>query len=250
MRTFNRIIPIAFYLLLGIALGWFIKGDQIEKIFTIYLPAMATLMAAYFGARYAFDLHSEKEKESLKQKNFTNGNLTIFNILRMINNLTNYQQQIINPIRGEKKNFVEMSPTLPSEKDKIELNIDQLSFLMETNDPNILGEISVAESKYQRAIDAIRERSRVHLAEAQPSLEEAGILEGGNYTFEQIEKALGNRLYTTLQQSTKQIIEHVDSTIINLYEIGNKLSQILEAIYPKEKIIRIAQPNQLDAEKP
>jgi len=35
---------------------------NLKALFTIYLPALTTLMAAYFGAKYAFDLQNEKEK--------------------------------------------------------------------------------------------------------------------------------------------------------------------------------------------
>ncbi len=239
----NKIISIGFVLLLGIALGWYIKGKHLETLFTVYLPAMATLMAAYFGAKYAFDLQAEKEKEIIKQRNVVNANLTIFNILRMINNLLNYQQQIINPVRDKPTSFLEMSPTLPSEKDKISLNIEMLSFLLSTNNPNILGELSIEDSRYQRAVDAIKERSRIHFSEAQPLLEKAGIIQGGDYLFKDIEKASGNRLYTTLQQSTKQIIEHVDGAIDSLRKVGNELRKAIEDLYPEEKIHSIDVPD-------
>ena len=242
MKHINKAISIAFILLIGIALGWFIKGENLGAVFKVYLPAMATLMAAYFGAKYAFDLQTEKEKATIKQSNIVNGNLAIFNILRMINNLLDYQKQIIDPVRNKPTSFLEMSPTLPSEVDNVSLNIEKLSFLLATDDPNILGELSIEESRYQRAMDAIKERSRIHRNEAQPLLDRAGIIHGGNYTFEEIKSALGNRLYTTLQQSTKQIVEHVDATIDSLREIGNKLHKALKGLYPNEEVTRIADP--------
>jgi hypothetical protein len=250
MKNINKIIYVVFVLLIGIVIEWHVKGEHMETIFTTYLPALATLMAAYFGAKYAFDLQSNKEKETLKQRNIINGNLAIFNILRMINNLLNYQRQIIDPVRDKPTAFLEMSPTLPSEKDVISLNIESLSFLLEIVEPNILGELTIQESRYQRAIDAIQERTRVHRDEAQPILEMAGISTGTIHSFEEIETALGERLHTTLQQSTKQIIEHVDDTIISLQEVGNKLSQILQELYPKEKIIKISVPEQQGTGKP
>jgi hypothetical protein len=243
MKYVNKGILTSLIFVSGVGTGWVINGDQLGIVFTAYLPALATLLAAYFGAKYAFDLQTAKEKAVIKQRNVVNGNLAVFNILRMINNLLNYQRQIIDPIRNKPSAFLEMSPTLPSEKDVISVNIESLSFLFIVTEPNMLGELSVVDSKYQRALEAIIERTRIHRDEVQPALEEAGIVEGGDYSLRQIELALGNRLFTTLQQSTKQIIEHVDNTIIGLQEIGTKLSGALIKTYPNDKILRISVPH-------
>jgi hypothetical protein len=250
MKYVHKTIVASLVFIFGIGTGWVIKGDQLGIVFTPYLPALATLLAAYFGAKYAFDLQSAKDREITKQRNIGNGNVAIFNILRMINNLLNYQRQIIDPVRDKQSAFLEMSPTLPSEKDALSINVESLSFLFVVTEPNILGELSVGESKYQRTLEAIVERSRIHREEVQPTLEEAGIVQGGDYTFKQIELALGNRLFTTLQESTNQIIEHVDGTILSLQGVATKLSEALLRIYPNETIIRISiQPSPGSEEK-
>ena len=247
MKAINKTISIAFVFLLGITIGWFLKGGHLKALFTIYLPALATLMAAYFGAKYAFDLQNEKEKEEIKKKNIVNGNMTIFNLTRMINKLLDYQHQIIDPVRDKATSFLEMRPTSHSERDYISLNLESLSFLIETEDPNILGELSVEESRYQSALDAINERSIIHRNEVQPLLEKQGIVERGAYTFEMIEAAIGNRLYTILKRSTEQVIDHVDTTLECAYKISNKLSKVLRQKYPNEKIINIANPPEKNA---
>ena len=73
-----------------------------------------------------------------------------------------------------------------------------------TEDPNLLGELSVAGQRYEKALDTINARSKLHLNEVQPKLEKAGIIEGGDYSPEDIEQALGNRLFLTIQQSTSE----------------------------------------------
>ena len=143
-----------------------------------------------------------------------------------------------------------MSPTLPSQKDIVSINIEALSFILEMNEPNILGELSVEESKYQRVIEAIEERTRIHRDEAQPLLEKAGIKAGSIHSFKEIEDALGERLYTTLQQSTSQIIGFVDDTIVGLQSVGNELSQNIQEMYPKEKMLKISILGQDDKDKP
>ncbi len=250
MKPVNKIISIAFILLIGIAIGWQIKGENLKMVFTVYLPALATLMAAYFGAKYAFDLQSDREKEAIKQRNAANGNLALFSIVRMINNLLNYEQQIIAPVRDKPTAFIEMKASLPSEKDIVSLNIESLFFLLSSHNPNILGELTVEESKYQRAFDAIRERSKIHQKEAIPLVAKANFRAGDSYSAEMMEKILGERLFRVLQESTKQIITHVDSTILSLQEIETQLRQMLKDLYPDKKIIGLVVSDQQKDSKP
>lgn len=68
-------------------------------------------------------------------------------------------------------------------------------------------------------------------------LEQAGIVEGGDYSLVQIEKALGNRLYIIIQQATEQAINHVDNTVVSLKQVADKLRASLKKEYPDEMII-------------
>jgi hypothetical protein len=242
MNSWKYIIP-ALTFVFGVGAGWIVHGKMIEVLFTAYVPALATLFAAYYGAKYAFDLQHKKHEENDKKANLTNGNIAIFTLLSMINSLLNYQRQIIDPIRVNPKAFLEMRPTLSFFREDLSLNIKDLYFLIEKGDPNLIGELMVEETRYRAAMNAINERSRLHVHEVQPLLERCGIMHGGTYTFQEIENALGNRLYTTLHQQLPQIVDHVDSTIISMEVIGKKLNEALKTAYPKERVLSIALPS-------
>ncbi|MFH1702216.1 MAG: hypothetical protein ABIB41_02130 [Nitrospirota bacterium] len=244
MKISNCVIIGSISFILGAAAGWIAQGRFLSILFTSYVPALATLLAAYFGAKYAFDFQRNKEIEDTKRKNIVNGNVVIFNILQMINNLLNYQKQIIDPVRGKSSAFLEMSPTTQLPKEDISVDLNSIYYILETVDRNLLGEISVELSRYQKALDAINERSIIHIHEVQPTLEKAGIVQGGDYRPEQIKAALGNRLYVTMHEATKQVIEHVDNTLLSLQEVGSKLTQSLKKQFPSEAIISISIPEQ------
>jgi len=242
MKIFEKMIFAGFFLLAGVAIGWVIKGKHLNIILSVYLPALATLFATYLGAKYAFDLHSNKEKSENKNKNIISGNFTIFNIIRMINSLINYKTQIIDPVRNKPSAFLEMRPTPHWDKNDISIKFEDLSFLLGMDDVNLLGELSLAEEKYKKALDAINLRSTIHLQEAQPKIELKGIKEGGDYSMDHLEKLLGNRLFIILKRSTQEVIEHVEEAIAYLESTGNKLNQILESAYPQEKTLSILMP--------
>ena len=242
MKNINSIISIGAAFILGTGAGWIVKGKNIDYLFSHYLPAIATLLAAYFGAKFAFDFQRNKEKHDQKNKNRVSGNLAIFKLVAMLNSLLSYQKQIIEPVRTKPTAFLEMIPTLPQVQDHISIDIDSLSFLLDTNDENLIGELSVEVARYKAAIEAINDRSRVHRSEAQPTLAASDIKNGGDCSLEEIQNVLGERLFHTLDNSTNQVIHHVDSTILSLNDLAGKLSKSLKKQFPKERIISLLNP--------
>jgi hypothetical protein len=233
----NRIITFGVPFILGVGAGWVVQGRHWNVFLTSYVPALATLVAAFYGAKYAFQFQKDKEKENEKKRNVLNGNSAIFSLMRMTTTLKNLQKQVIDPVRDHPARFLEM-PSIPHMvKDDIKLDIETLYFLLETEDRNLLNELVIEEARYQSALDAINERSLVHRKELQPLLERGGIVQGGDYSLLQIEQLLGNRLYITMQQATTQLIEHVDSTIVSLQEVAEKFTDSLKKRFTDETII-------------
>jgi len=233
----NRIVTFGVPFIFGVGAGWIVQGRYWNVFLTSYVPALATLIAAFYGAKYAFQFQRDKEKEEIKKRNIVSGNSTIFSMMRMTTALRNIQIQIIDPARNRPARFLQMRPSLPLIDDEIRLNIESLYFLIETDERNILGELVTEEARYRTALNTINERSRLHREEVQPLLERAGIVEGGDYSLAQIEAALGNRRYITIQQATEQAIDHVDNTVVSLQQVANKLRASLKKAYPDETII-------------
>jgi hypothetical protein len=246
MKNTNTSILVGVAFILGAGAGWIAKGKYVDYLFTHYVPAVVTLLAAFYGAKFAFEFQSGKEKKEENNKKIVSGNLAIFKLITMINSLLSYQSQIIEPIRGKETAFLEMSPTLPQEKDNISIDLDSLAFLFGTNDQNLVGELSVEVARYDAAVAAINDRSMVHRREAQPSLDAAGVKNGGNYAHEDIRRVLGERLFHTLHQSTDQVILHVDTTVLSLKEMSDKLTKALKGLFPDERIISVGMPGALE----
>lgn len=237
MKKLNKIVTFGVPFILGVGAGWIVQGRHWDVFLTSYVPALATLVAAFYGAKYAFQFQRNKEKEDNERRNIVNGNSAIFTMMRMASDLRNFQIQVIDPVRGRPTCFLEMRPTTHLEKNVITLNIESLYFLLETDDRNLLGELVTEDSRFQSALDAINMRSQCHRQEIQPVLDRAGFVEGGNYSISQIEQALGNRLYTTLCRATEQVINHVDSTLVSLKQVSDKLNASLKKQYPNPTII-------------
>jgi hypothetical protein len=233
----KRIITFGIPFILGVGAGWIVQGRHWDVFLTSYVPVLATLVAAFYGATYAFQFQKDKAKEDERRLNVVNGNSVIFNMMRMITTLRNVQKQIIEPARVQPVRFLQMRPTQYLSDKDIKLNIESLYFLLETDERNILGEVVIEELRYLSAVQSINERSRIHREEVQPLLERAGVVEGGDYSLHQLENALGDRLYKTIQLVTEDMITDVDRTILSLKAVADKLRESLKRIYPDDIII-------------
>ena len=209
-----------------------------DNIMDTIITALATLAAAFFGALFAFKFQERNEERKIRSNNIAAGNRTMFLLLRQFNELSVIQKQIIDPDREHPAKFVAMRPSLPLNYENLRVEVNNLSFLLETKHRQILMDLLIEENRFHAAVQALNERSKVHLQEVQPILEKAGIVEGGDYSLPQLEEALGNRLFVQLSRATEEMIDHVDSGIKSLLQMGEKLYEALRELYPGETFIK------------
>lgn len=240
----NSILFLGTSFLLGVGAGLVINAKDWTGFVSSYIPALATLVAAFYGAKFAFQFQSNKELIDEKKQRIVSANSAIFTLSRMANDLFNYQRDFINPVRNNKGAFIELRPTLHLEKEHIKLNIESLYFILQLEDRNLLGEIINVEEQYKLAIEIINQRSKIHIEEVQPIMEKAGFLSGNTNIVSamEIEKILGNRIYSTILEISNDVIFNVDNTIESLKTVATKLKTCIKHTYPNEVIISFVLP--------
>lgn len=237
MKTDSLIVISIASLFTGVLLGAIFDQKTFESSFNIISPAIATLIAAFLGAGYAFKLQDNERKNRNIKSNVASGNKAIFSLVRMYNKLKNFEDQFLNQFKDDKIAFLQMQPTLQLLKYDAILDIDSLSYLLETEHRNILGEISACISKYQSAIDAINNRSQIHLNHVQPALEQAGFVEGNEFSLQQIKEMLGPRLYASITDGTDQVFDHTLHTLEELEKVSVDLTKALKVMFPGHVVI-------------
>lgn len=246
MSKLNRITPYGTVFILGVGAGWVIQGRHWDVFLTSYIPALATLLAAFYGAKYAFQFQIDKEVEAKRKLDLVNANNAIFSLMRMANKLFVYQRDVINVVRESPVRFLELRPTHDMEKEHIKLNIEELYFILNftlgTEDGSLLGEVIIEEERYRNVIDTINKRSQLHLLEVQPLLESGNFEPGNLYSLTDIEEMLKPRIFGTLVQATENVITLVDETIISIQQTANKLTAVIKKQYPDETVISFTFP--------
>ena len=235
MKTYGMYVAgVAF--IFGFVAGWIVKGEHWDGFLAAYIPSLAVLAASFYGAKFAYQFQSDKEKEDKKNRNIVSGNNSIFALIRMANKLVLLQKQLINPTRNNPGRMLAMPALGIQEKDDIKLNLESLYFLLETDDRNLLGEIMVEEDRYRAAMDAINMRSRLHLQDIQPQLERAGFVNGGQYSNAEIQAMLGERLFCAITQATEAVIKHIDDAIVCHKVVADNLTNCLIKQYPQTRL--------------
>ncbi len=197
-----------------------------------FVAAVATLLAAFFGAFAAFKLEDRIRRNREIRDNIGAGNRALFTLIRFWNDLAVIRKQIMEPFRNHPGRAVAMPPTQNLEEGRLTLNLGELSFLIARREGTLLNQLLVEEDRYRSLIASLNERARIHFGTAQPALARAGIEEGRDYVLDDIRAALGDPLFYTLDRLTTEIVDHTDCTIRSIEESIDELRLALKRIYP------------------
>ena len=241
-----RVLVLAIMVLMAMNRAW--AGDSnwntpvyfIDKLF----PPITTLLAAFIGAYFAFELQRRKDKKDRQDRDIAAANIAIFTLAMQANKLHNLKTKHVDPHKNNPMAFIEMEPVTGLDLEPLSIDTNSLSFLLQTPDPNLLGEIAVANADYLAAIDAFKQRARLHIEELQPKAEQAGIELGKKYTTGDLKQRIGERLWVSLELATTQCRQHVDSAIQVVEVAGAKLKKATIAAFPETelKVIEFALP--------
>ena len=202
----------------------------------------ATLIAAFVGAWYAYKLQlAHLEKERTKDQ-VEAGNRAIFELGRTYNKFNAIKQQFIEEHRNNSARHVLILP-MAGDIEALEFNFDSLSFLVDSEDPNLLGKLAMFEQEVASTLGVIEQRSHMHVEVVQPAVESLEQKTGELMLVEQIEKELGTRYAKTLKMLTDYMIDGVDRVVSMAEHHIEELNNILHTKYPGHKIIGFITPN-------
>jgi len=220
----------------GFLLSLFVLKEW--EILKEILPSFATLVAAFFGVWFAFMLQGKEKKKEEKNKKASVGNRALFTLFQRLNNLWLFEKDFLSPHRKDPGIHIAMQPALNFEENDTYLDVDSLKFLLDSKQhQQLLFDLHIEDQRYRTAVKCIDFRSQIHLHQAQPLMQRAGIVEGQEYTSADYERALGPMIYAHLKRATKDVVYHVGRTIKSNNEIKDKLLGALRELFPGETFV-------------
>lgn len=206
-----------------------------------FLPAVATLIAAYAGAWYGASLVRDAAQDDERKRQIGAGARAMFTLWRQVNILAQIQMDFVDDYRDKPSAVISLPPIDYPLDEPPRIDLDSLAFFLDLGNAGILETLVIAEQNFLHAIDVVRTRSTLHLMEVQPILEKI-IPNGGPVSHASLEQALGPRLFSQLIDQTKRLIFRVDRSIEDLDKVADELHTALKKGFPDAKFPQPSKP--------
>lgn len=243
MKGDTEVVLMIVFFIVGAAVVAYAEELSLIPYLNTILGAAATLAAAFFGAKYAFQLQLESLKQKEVKDQVEAGNKAIFELVRTYNQFLAVRNQFIDEHRQSPGKHVFILP-MAGNLHVMQLNFDNLTFLFDAADPDLLGRLALFQREVASTIDVIAQRSQLHVDVIQPAVERLEEEVGEAIQLGQLEKALGKRNTQTVKMLTDFMIEGVDGLIAGSERYINELNKILKEKFRGHKIMGMIAPNQ------
>ncbi len=243
MKGIKDYAPEFFGLLFAIGLlnVWYLSGLAIEKkIFpstTDYLvEGCMVMLGAFIGAFAAFKLKQASEERALRKKRKKALNKALFVIARQSNAI-----QVIAKYFAQYEDELERAFNLPANSppdySTLKQDFESLTFILETESPQTLMDLTIEQERFEQAISSIHIRNEFIVSEVQPALSYHA-LNGHPVPIEQFARTLGERLFQGAIHGAQVMYEHVEITDASLGEMFKKLDYFARKEFPGEKFVK------------
>jgi len=204
----------------------------------LLITALVTLLAAYLGARFAFDMQRKKQEKDEHNSNIVSANLTLFELIRCHNLFLNMKEQLIGAFETHPDRHHFIKPMINTPLPVPVINFSHLAFLLD-KDPNLLASLAILQTDLQGTIEVIRHRSEIYVEKLQPLVEQFERSRPGESTIDlaEIEGAFGRKNTAHLVQSTEFMVTGINRAIESTKNLSAQFRKKVKEVYPKAKII-------------
>ena len=209
------------------------------------LSAIATLLAAFMGAWFAFKLEEDHRKDERDKKNISACCNAIFILSEQFKMLDKFQKEEIKPIKGKSDIWLEMEPLTHMDHKTLKFNIENLQFILDTTHKDILSQLLSQDELFHKTISMINMRSQLLLEKLPPEFipnmkinKEQGKLEGKKIESLELRDRENIR---RLENLTNKIIQHINKAIASTKKFNKIFIKAIKDIYPESNTISFEQ---------
>jgi hypothetical protein len=216
------------------ALGWFrFDGTLDNKDLGTGLLA---LLGTFAGALLAFRLEESRDraKDVAAQKAALNRALLVLGYHH--NEIRTYCD-LIAPYKQDIELAFNFPASEPPDHGDLRQRADELNFLLESRDPQILFELIIEQNRFDQAIQAIRIRNAFCVEHIQPAFAREG-LNNRLISNREIEAKLGEYLYGAAIHGSQTMRDHVLASNQSLPDLATKLRAVAKELYPDERFVQ------------
>lgn len=208
------------------------QGLSAKDVGTVVLSGISTLI----GALYAFRLTERKEKSAERAKRIHALNKAIFIIGRQLDAVQGIRKEIA-PYSTPDKRLFGCRAAMPPDYSDLKVDFESLSFLLDSEDPDLLLRISVEQDGFFVTMRAISLRAQFYVDQFQPAWVASGI-KPGRITFEEARLKIGDIVFDSAVNYTDAMFDSLDQAASGLRDAVEELRAFSTRLYPGEKFLR------------
>jgi hypothetical protein len=205
--------------------------------------AVATLVAAFAGAFFAYKFNADREKQRKNEVDLASANRAIFTLVRVYNYIAGFNKQFLKPYSENPAAYVSIQPSLGNSDPSWKLDYDSISFLISEGKSEVLSELTELEELFIIFKETVKTRNHMQLNIVQPAMEAEGIVNGSSIALDDVDRILGNRTSTIMKSVTTQLIDITQRAEEQSENLIKKLHEIMVSIFPGKNIIRMEKLN-------
>ena len=205
------------------------------KSYEYMAQAVIIAIGAFIGSWSAVKLNENKEAADSYRLRKEALNQAIFVIARQMNAMRLIKQDIEKYQEGVQRAF-NLPAQKPPKYSDLKQDINSLSFVLETDTPQILLDLTVEQERFDQAIESINVRNDFYVYQVQPAISQQG-LTSLRVTRQQLREALGERIFEGAMQGARELSSHVVETDKSLPQMYSRLLDFSKKHFPGEKFV-------------
>lgn len=207
------------------------------------IGAIATLIAAFLGAFFAFRLNEKREEIKIQEEHLGAANRAIFTLMRAYNYIAGYNKQYIAPHKDKPEAYVAIPPSIGNSNPEFKIDFDSISFLIPLKKSKILGDLAEFEVLFATIIEVLKTRNHILANIVQPAMEASGAKHGGDVYLDEIDEVIGDRISNTMKSLTGDLIEIMELGEERSEHLMQQLHETMVNLFPGKNVIRMEKLN-------
>ena len=210
-----------------------------DWVSTLDLNPLATLVAAFSGAWFAFLFESRRKAKEEKSQQRAVANRSIYIISEMWNVLYQYYQDVAKPYKNKSDAWLNMAAN-STYYGHTQFDAEKLAFLLDFGEHQVYPKIMLEEVRFKSLIKLIEMRNNLLINQVHPALAGANIKVGAQQLEEEsVEEIIGIDKVHMLKIWTPEIIKQAESNLQSLKEAHDELRAAMKRLQPDEKFISL-----------
>lgn len=193
------------------------------------------LLGTFVGALLAFRLEEgkEKSKESVARKAALNRAIVVLGYQH--NEVRTYRDLV-----ARYKTDIELAFSFPASQPPERIDVvqkfDDLTFLLNSNEPQVLFELIIEQIRFDQVLQSIRHRNAFYVEKVQPALSAEG-LNNRQVSNVELKQRLGEYLYEGALMGARNILEHLNGSNESLPEMIANVRKVAKRLFPNDKFV-------------